>query len=148
MAQAGLGNAPLGSTPFGLGTTANGPVPPARRILAPYIDPRTGDAIVAQDGELEAMPVNRQRVMLSCLTQFGSSAAMQDWGARLPDRIDEGFADDVRSEISRALQFMVDDGSITVDGVFTETTPAGRAQVTVSYTDRQTGGEDRAIFYG
>lgn|GEM_PF-2429335 len=148
MTARGLGTAPIGSTPFGLGTSASGPVPPRRRILAPYIDPATGDCVVAEDGELEGMPVNRQRVMLTCLTRPGSSSVLPDWGVELPPKITESYPGEVRAEVLRAHRFMTSVGDITIEGVDTETTSAGRVQVLVSYTDMRTGESDRAISYG
>lgn len=148
MAAAALGNAPLGSTPFGLGTTATAAAPPTRRILAPYIDPLTGQCVVGDDGELESMPVNRQRVMLSCLTRRGSSSVLPQLGTLLPGKITEALENDVRSEVMRSLAPMEDAGDIRVDGIAIEVIGTGRVQITVSYTDTRSRTEDKARFYG
>jgi hypothetical protein len=103
---------------------------------------------VAEDGELEGMPVNRQRVMLTCLTRPGSSSVLPDWGVELPPKITESYPGEVRAEVLRAHRFMTSVGDITIEGVDTETTSAGRVQVLVSYTDMRTGESDRAISYG
>lgn len=147
MAAAALGTAPLGSTPFGLGTTASAQVPPSRRILAPYIDPMTGQCAVGTDGELEPMPINRQRVLLTVKTRLGSCVIL-NFGVKLPDKISRSYQDDIRIVVENALDYMVRDGSIALDRIDVEQTGIGRVQITVNYTDRQTGGEDRAVFYG
>lgn len=137
----GFTTSPLGPlTVTGYGTPESATVPPSRPILAPYIDGRTGGMVIGGDGELEPMPVNAQRILLTCLTALKSSTVLRDFGTDLPPHITDSFESECDTELRRALDYMVKDGSVTIDAIRAERAEVtGRVVITVSYTDQQTG---------
>lgn len=149
MTAKGFGTSPIGSTPFGFGTPALAVEPPSRYVLAPFIDPRTKDAVFGGDGELESMSVNSHRVLITCMTERGSSTVMRDFGVKLPDIITESFERDCDAEIRRALAYMTTTGDITINSVTTDPTDVtGRVVVTVDFTDHEDGLDRQVRFNG
>lgn len=143
-----FGTSPLGMTPFGFSTASEGPAPPNRRLLAPFLDPASKRFSVNDDGELNAMPVNRQRVLVTCLTTVGSSTTLPGFGISLPQKLGDSFDEDAKAAVRAGLQYMVDDGSITVDRVTVTRRPNGQPEVNIEYTDLQRGGvTDEATIY-
>jgi len=138
---AGLGAFQLGSTPFGDGTPVAILAPPDDLPeLANFIDPRTGDYVVNEDGSYQRMPLNRQRVMMLVSTKLGSAAPEPTVGLKLPDKIDQSFPQRVREAVLEALLPIGDD--IRIDAVTTNVIGTGRADITIEFTDLTTGNSD------
>jgi phage baseplate assembly protein W len=136
----GLGGFTLGSTPFGAGTPAEAIAPSDDSPeLSNFIDPRTGDYVVNEDGSYQRMPITRQRVMMLVSTRLGS-AVEQDIGIKLPEKIDQSFPQRVREAVLEALLPIGED--IRIDSVTTNVIGTGRADITVAYTDLTTGNSD------
>lgn len=142
--MAGLGLAPVGFFPFGFGSPVSVDDPPDAPDQARFVDFLTGDYVVGDDGELERMPITRQRVLLSLATVRGSSTALPAFGVTLPKII--GSNDDalVRQAVERALRPLIDEGSIVLNLVEVDHgNPIGRSRITVDYTDTATEENDR-----
>ncbi len=144
--MAGLGSSPLGfGTPFGIGTPDNATPPPT---VAPqgaaFIDPITKDYVIGPDGEYLRMPTLRQCVVLALGTVLQSSSVMQDAGLALPDRVDGNHERRAQFAVKTALQSLVAAKRLRVDSVTVEFPRPGRDEITVAYTDLQTGESDTA----
>jgi hypothetical protein len=125
----------IGSTPYGVGTTTDdtaAPTLPADK--AAYLDPVTKDYATDDDGELQRMPITRQRVYLALAT------------VKWPPRIGADFVQNIKTTAQLALQFLIDEQAIDLvnvsaadraDGV------TGRAQVVVEYFDISEGEPDQ-----
>jgi phage baseplate assembly protein W len=130
---------PIGSTPFGVGTPAVSQAPPETHLRnAAFIDYRERDYVFDSEGELERMPVTRQRVLLALATRRGSSSIMPEFGLALPARIDSSFNERAQQAVLDALSHLVGTAieieEIRVDVGY----PVGRVKITVSYTDLTT----------
>jgi hypothetical protein len=139
--MAGLGGSPIGSTPFGSGTPIEAVAPPEAPMQdSRFINSDTRDYEAADDGEYKAMPTVRQRAMIALGMTLGSSAAIQEHGTKLPDRIDERYPQRSSQSIRRALDFLVHSGEMRIDGItIPESGVTGRTEHLVSYTDLTTG---------
>ena len=139
--MAGLGGAPLGSTPFGAGTPVEVSAPPDAPLQeARFLNVDTKDYETRSDGEYKGMPSVRQRMVMALGTTLGSSAVLQENGLRLPSRIDERFPQGAEQAIRRAVDFMVSAGEVRVDSILlVESQVTGRTEHLVSYTDLTTG---------
>lgn len=142
--MAGLGGAPIGSTPFGAGTPIAAVAPPEAPLQdARFINPVTKDYEAGTDGEYLAMPSVRQRMVMALGTTLGSAACLQESGLRLPNRIDERFPQRSEQAIRRAVDFMVKAGEVRVDAVTLAASEfTGRTEHLVSFTDLTTGNSD------
>lgn len=134
----GLGVSLMGSAPFGAGTPDEATAPPADiPERANFIDPRTGDYVVQDDGSYQRMPVVRQQVLLLLKTERDSAAAAPDIGLDLPRRMDQSFEQRARGSVLMALEPIGND--VRIDAVPVERIGTGRADITVEYTDLTTG---------
>lgn len=139
--MAGLGGSPIGSTPFGTGTPIEATAPPDAPMQASrFINTDTRDYEAGDDGEYKAMPTVRQRAMIALGMTLGSSAAIQNHGLKLPDRIDERFPQRSALSIRQALDFMVSHGELRIDSItLPDSGVTGRTEHLVAYTDLTTG---------
>lgn len=136
--MAGLGAFPIGTTPFGAGTPAEAPVRPERPPeQAVFLDPRTGDYVVADDGAYQRMPIVRSQALMLLKTKRGTAAHEPELGLQLPDKMDASFAQRAREAVLAALAPIGDD--IRIDAVPVKTIDTGRADITVEFTDLTTG---------
>lgn len=135
----GIGTVAIGSTPFGFGTPVVAQAPSESQGNAAFIDPRTKDYVVGDDGEVKRMPITRQRVLLLLLTELGSSADPEK-GLRLPDKIDQTYVQQCQQAVRDALVPM--GGDIVIDAIPVEVLPNGRTFITVEFTDLTTGNSD------
>lgn len=142
--MAGFGTAPAGTSPFGIGTPTTATVPPDGPVGSRYINPTTGDYEVdSTTGQFKQMPGVRQRVLLAVLTRRDSSG-IPGFGTRMPARMGDDFEAACDAEIRSALRQMVEiEKVIRIDGIKVERGAAGRARITISYTDLVNGTRDR-----
>lgn len=139
--MAGLGLSPAGAAPFGSGTPVIAAAPPSDvPELANFLDPYSGDYVVADDGSIERMPINRHRVLMCVKTALGSAAGLTDIGLQLPQRMDQSFPQRARDAVIAALAIIGND--IHINDVIVETAPMGKAEITIDYTDLATGETD------
>lgn len=139
--MSGLGLFAIGGTPFGAGTPVTALAPPSDSPeLANYIDPRTSDYVVNDDGSYQRMPLTRHRVLMLVKTVRGSAAYEPDVGLTLPEKMGVSFEQQVRGNVILALDPIGDD--IRIDDVIVVRIPMGRADITIAYTDLTTGNSD------
>ena len=142
MAGLGLGPAGLFAAGFLLPETAA--APPDAPDEARFIDFLTGDYQVRADGELERMPITRQRVFLSLATVLGSSTVLPAFGVKLPGVITEKDEAAVTSAVRTALAPLIADGSIALKSVVVDSSQViGRSSITVEYEDTATLDSDK-----
>jgi phage baseplate assembly protein W len=140
--MAGFGTMAIGSGPFGLGTPVTATAPPDGPAGSRFIN-TAGD--YEQDSttrQLKQMPPVRQAVMLALRTLQGSSSALPTFGVRLPRKMGDTFESEVRSAIAAALNHLTSANRITLDRVTAVKGIGGRAKITVSYTDIESGKRD------
>lgn len=144
--MSGFGNSGLGSTPFGVGTPATATEPPDGPIGCRYLNPQTRDYETGgEGGQLKQMPPLRQRVVITMLTQVGSSTVLRDLGIKLPRKMDSFFESTVRDSVFVAFRYETEvSREMRIDEVFVERQPGGRAMVNLRYTDLTTG-EDAEV---
>jgi hypothetical protein len=136
--MAGLGAFPIGSTPFGSGTPVEATAPPVGTPnLANYVEPRTADYVVADDGSMQRMPIVRHQALMLLSTKRGSAAHEPGVGLELPAKIDQSFKQRAREAVLLALAPIGRD--MRVDDVIVKLTGTGRADITIAYTDLTTG---------
>lgn len=131
--------------PFGIGTTMpTSAAPPDGDSGTRYINPGSRDyERDTTTGHLAQMPSKRQRVLLALLTVRGSVSVDPLRGVVLPRKMTPTFVEDMRQSVRSALHYMTDvERSITVDSIDVLKGARGRAQVTVSFTDLETGEQD------
>jgi phage baseplate assembly protein W len=127
---------------FALPETATDPPDPPDQ--ARYIDFLTKNYVVRDDGELERMPITRQRVWLTLSTDLGSSTVLRDFGVKLPGIINERYELEVRTETRRALKYLTDEEAIRLLGVTVDSSSVvGRSKNTVEYEDTATLESDK-----
>jgi hypothetical protein len=138
--MAGFGTAPIGTSPFGIGTPVSADPPPSTSAeQGSFLDYRTRDYELDEEGEFKRMPITRQRVLMLLSTELDSATALPGVGVSLPKRIDKRFPQIAEQNIRLALAPIGDD--IRIDAV-TPRTQGGRADILVAYTDLTTGNSD------
>lgn len=139
--MSGLGLFSAGLTPFGSGTPVLATPPPSDLPeLANYLDVRTSDYVVEDDGSYQRMPLTRHRVLMLLKTELGSAAYLPDVGLTLPKKMGVSFEQQAKGNVLQALSLIGAD--IRIDDVTTVRTAMGRADITVAYTDLTTGNSD------
>lgn len=106
-----------------------------------YIDPITKDYVDTDDGEWLEVPDSRTLVMVQIDMHFGADYFAPGDGTRIRELLEQGVAPPdelVVSETRRALQVVVDDGTIT-DLEVTSRRRGGELVVDCSWRDRATG---------
>lgn len=149
MSLSGFGTSPVGSTPFGFGVPTVAPTPPSTVPEgARFIDPFTGDYVLDSEGEYERISGVRQRVVVALTTRKGSSAVLQTFGLKLPDKIDATFQQRVTNAVRAALSHLiaVKPPVIRLDAVEVQTPQPGRAYITVRWTDLTNGQPEFVTF--
>jgi phage baseplate assembly protein W len=142
--MAGLGLDPAGLFAAGFLLPGTAVAPPDPPDEARFIDYLTGDYRVRADGELERMPITRQRVYLSLATALGSSTALPTFGVKLPGVITEKDEAAVTSAVRTALAPLIADGSISLKSVTVDSSDViGRSGITVEYEDTATLDSDK-----
>jgi phage baseplate assembly protein W len=138
---------PAGSGPFGLGTPATSEPPPTGPAGSRYLNPATRDFEVDQvTGQFAQMPPVRQRVLLALITIRGSSSVLPSFGVHVPPKMNELFEAQVRNSVASALRQLTDvEQVIRVDRIDVERGTGGRALITVSYTNLQSGEEEEPV---
>lgn len=139
--MAGLGSAPVGIFPFGLGTPVEAAVPTTGTPGSRYLNPSSGDyEIDSTTGGMAQMPPVRQRVLLALKTLRGSSSVLSDFGLRLPRKIDQSIDARMRDAVRVALYHLTDVERVArLDSVLTNRSGAGRIACVVAWTDLTTG---------
>lgn len=140
--MSGFGLFPFGTGPFGFGSIAEAAIVPEPVAGSRFIDPVTRDYVFdSATGHLGQMPPLRQRVLLTLMTQLGSSA-VPGFGVRLPPKIDRTFVSSSTAMVRSALRQLTDVERIMRIDDITVDTGGSRAAITVSYTDLTTGERD------
>lgn len=142
--MAGLGLAPCGAFALGFGEDEEILAPPEDAIEgATFINPRTRDYEVKEDGSYLRMPVTRHRVLMLLMTKLDSSIRIDNQGPvglSLPEKIGPSFRQEADQAVRLCLAPLADD--IRIDAVNTVVKPSGKIDVTVSYIDLTTGNSD------
>jgi phage baseplate assembly protein W len=142
--MSGFGLDALGAYPMGFALPETASDPPDPPDQARYIDFLTKNYVVRADGELERMPITRQRVWLTLSTDLGSSTVLRDFGVKLPGIINERYELEVRTETRRALKYLTDEEAIRLLGVTVDSSSVvGRSKNTVEYEDTATLESDK-----
>lgn len=140
----GLGLAPCGQFALGFGQDEEVQGPPEDPIVgAAFIDPRTRDYRVADDGSYLRMPVTRHRVVNLLMTLRGSAVRVDEQepvGLKLPDKIGPSFRQQADQAVRLCLEPLAND--IRIDAVKTEIRPSGKVDILVEYVDLTTGNSD------
>jgi phage baseplate assembly protein W len=139
--MAGLGMTAGGISPFGVGAPDGAFAPPDTRPTASrFVNWRTKDYEVAENGEVKRMPTVRHRVLMALGMTKGSSSVLPEDGLQLPDRIDNRYAQLAEQRIRAALSSLVKAKELRINFVrITRTEITGRVDHLVSYTDLTTG---------
>lgn len=142
--MAGLGLIPLGITPFGFGTPDGTQAPPDTRPTGSrYLNFRTKDYEVADNGELRRMPPTRHHVLMALGTTEGSSTVLGELGLKLPERIDRRYNQLAEQAIRKALRPLVQRQEIRILFVrVNRTDNPGRVDHQVGYQDLTTLNSD------
>lgn len=143
----GLGLAPLGTAPLGLGVpdvAADRAVVTSQfATVAPRMDPLTGFIVLDASGSPELANGKEQRILIALKTRLGTSVLA--WlGSTLSkiDRITENHTKRVDTAIRSALAFMVDAGEIEIRRVDVQRVGTNGTAVRLSWHDPDTD-EDR-----
>lgn len=137
----GLGNAPLGRSPYGLVYEAPTTAQPDASSLRRWLDPITGQYVLAADGSFEQMPAIRQRVVLALGTVQGSIGVLADFGKSSPNIMGTRFAAEEEAAVRLALRQLTDvEAVIRIDRITIERSSQipGRWRTTVSYVETAT----------
>lgn len=146
----GAGESPAGIGAGGLYSPAVVGAVSQARAGSRYLDPSTGDySVDSETLNFKQMPPNRQRVLLAVVTKKGSAAAMPSLGIQRPGKITSKFRAELDVFVRSALIHLTDGRrpAISIDDIMAEVVSTGRVQVVISYTDNQTGQQDRAGFF-
>lgn len=140
----GFGTAPCGEFAMGFGEDAEIQGPPEDPIVgATFINPRTRDYEVNDDGAYQRMPTTRHRVLMLLMTEFESAVQVdgdEPIGLRLPEKIGPSFKQQADQAVRSCLVPLAND--IRIDDVTTNVLNTGRVEIIVSYTDLTTGNSD------
>jgi hypothetical protein len=140
----GFGTAPCGIFAMGFGEDAEIQGPPEQPITgATFINPRTRDYEVNDDGSYQRMPTTRHRVLVLLMTELDSSVRIDGRdpvGLKLPDKIGVSFKQQADQAVRECLAPLADD--IRIDSVTTTVLNTGRVEIVVDYTDLTTGNSD------
>jgi len=140
----GVGISPVGLFPAGFALPETAADPPDGPDQARYLDYLLRDYVLRSDGELERMPITRQRVLLALSTLLESSTVQPEFGVRLPGIIDQQDEAAVRSAVRVALRHLTSDGSVLLKAVTVNSSDViGRSQITVEYEDTSTLDSDK-----
>jgi hypothetical protein len=140
--MAGFGTSPFGTSPFGFGSVDEVAEPTANPFGSRFLDPATRDyRFDSSTGQLGQMPPLRQRVLLTLLTERDSSA-VAGFGTQLPKKIDRTFVESVKQMVRVALRYLTDTERVMRIDSIDVRTGGWRAEITVSYTDLETGIRD------
>ncbi len=137
----GLGLAPCGQFALGFGVDEDILGPPEDPIVgATFLDPRTRDYVVNEDGSYQRMPTTRHRVLILLMTQLDSSVridAQGPIGLKLPDRIGPAFKQQADQAVRLCLEPLAND--IRIESVNTTIRPSGKVDIQVVFIDLTTG---------
>lgn len=150
--MSGFGTAPLGTTPYGLGTPATAPVvggtPQNDSTLVAqsgrFIDPLTKQYVIDANGRATGMSTVPQLVQLTVGTLLGSSA-MTELGLDLLSIEDAGddLEAQIRTRVASAFASLIAQKFVAVLAVDVERFGNGGGQVgarvRIHYTDLTTG---------
>ncbi|MFA4900976.1 MAG: hypothetical protein WC563_15765 [Brevundimonas sp.] len=125
---AGLGFAPLGMAPCGLGSPASSDALTAAigaygALSSIAIDPLSRDYLLDVNGQEYAMGSSAQRVWMCLATLKGSRRNALQWGLGAPSHITESIVNDTREAVRLALLPCTSDGSVELIDVVVETDP-------------------------
>lgn len=142
----GIGLQSAGITGAGTGQATAAARPPIPAQGAPFLTSRGDYVIDPVSGDIGRTTSVRSRVNLALQTTVASATADTSLGETKPTKIGTSFVSNAIASTRRALQSMVDDQSISLDGVTVDVlshTP-GTVSRTVSYTDLLQQAADKA----
>jgi hypothetical protein len=142
----GMGVAPMGSSPMGVGQPEDAPPPPTGHGGCRFINAATGDyEIDPVTGQYAQMPPVRQRVLIALLTIRGSNSANPALGIKRPRKMGDRFQAEMEQAVRESLRQLTEvENVMAIDFILVERGAGGRARVTVSYEDLTTGERDQA----
>lgn len=135
---------PAGTGPAGLGTPVTTAAPPNGPAGSRYINPATRDyQIDPATNQFAQMPQIRQQVLLAITTVAASASAAQWLGIKLPRKMGNRFQAECEKAVRFALRHLTETQRlIRIDSITAVPGRAGRAQITVSWTEIATGKTD------
>jgi hypothetical protein len=142
----GIGLQAAGISGAGTGQATDAARPPIPAQGAPFLTSQGDYVIDPVSGDIGRTTSVRSRVNLALQTTAASATADTSLGEAKPSKIGTSFTTDAVASTRRALQPMVDDGSISLDDVSVDVlshTP-GTVSRTVSYTDLLQQAADKA----
>lgn len=124
----GLGLAPLGMAPCGLGSPASSDALTAAvgaygALSSVAIDPLSRDYALDVNDQEYAMGSSAQRVWICLATLKGSRRNALQWGLGAPSHITDSVVNDTREAVRLALLPCTTDGSVELIGVVVELDP-------------------------
>jgi hypothetical protein len=143
----GIGIQQAGLTGAGLGQATAAVVPPAPGQGAPFLTTAGDYVIDSTTGDIGRTTSVRHRVQLALGTDLASATADTSLGDQKPKKINQSSATDAQAGIQRALQTMVDDGSIRVDEIQVDVLrhSPGTVSRVIQYTDLSNQANDKAV---
>ena len=136
-----FGISSLGVTAFGLGSPESTQAPPdTKPTQSRFLNFRTKDYEIGANGEVKRMPNVRHRVLVVLSTTLGSSTVLPNLGLKLPDRIDNRYAQKAEQAIRLALRPMVDRRELRINFIRIDRDKlnSGRVDHVVAFTDLTT----------
>lgn len=140
--MAGFGTSPYGTSPYGFGSVDEASEQASNPFGSRFLDPATRDyRFDSSTGQFGQMPPLRQRVLLTLMTVLNSSA-VAGFGTKLPKKIDRTFVESTKQMVRVALRYLTDTERVMRIDAIEVRTGGWRAEITVSYTDLETGVRD------
>lgn len=144
----GVGLQPAGFTGAGTGAATAVPAPPVPAQGAPFLTSHGDYVVDPVTLDVGRTTSARHRVMLALQTLLSSATADTSLGEVRPTKISQSFVSDTIESTRRALQALVDDGTISIDDIritVLSHTP-GAVSRTVYYIDLQNQAADKVTF--
>ena len=136
----GSGVSAGGTSGFGIGAPAIADAPVSGAAGLRFLRPITRDyQLDPQTGQLAQQPELQHRVVMTLLTDQGSSSAQPRFGILAPRIMGSGFEGQMERSVRDALRYLTDDeGIMRIDQVIVERVGTMRARVVVQFTDLRT----------
>lgn len=105
---------------------------------ARYIDLQTGDYAVDDNGHFIGMDSVQQQVLMCMFTNFGSAASPIGQTLLNIKVISPNIAGQVQSAVQSALANLINNGSLTLNNVYTKKKPNGQLWIEVNFINNLT----------
>lgn len=135
----GAGATPCGTAPAGLPYDSFAPTTfGATQLSVAYDVLSRGYKVDDTTGQLAQMGGVMQRVALILVNRLRSATAQPSFGIRPPVVHSSTFAEDREAAVKDALRPLLDDGTIRIESITTETS-GSRSRTSVTFKNLQTG---------